>query len=262
MFFPRLRRQAKWMFVFLALIFGLGYVIFNVGGTIPGTGLGDVLQGLNDTTAGPSVGDARDKIEDDPNDPTGYRDLATALQREGRNAEAIQPLETYLRMRPRDRNALSQLGGLYLAQARELQERGTVLQNQLTELTGGGLFAPTTTGQFGQEFGNPQITSQISSRLNQELNQIFVQSQEAYRNATRAYQRLVAATPDREEADQPSIFLQLAFAAQSASDVKAAISAYERFLEVAPDSPNARSVRLQIAQLKAAQAQQAQQPRQ
>jgi tetratricopeptide (TPR) repeat protein len=253
MFFPRLRRQAKWMFVFLAVVFGLGYVIFNVGGSIPGTGLGDVLQGLNDTTSGPSVGDSRDKIEDEPNNPTGYRDLATALQREGRNAEAIQPLERYLEMRPRDRTALSQLGGLYLAEARGYQERGAAIQNRLTELTGGGLFAPSASGPFGQEFGNPQITSQLSTNLTQELNQLFVRAQEAYRNATQAYQRLVAATPDAEEADQPSIFLQLGFAAESAGDSAAAITAYERFLEVAPDSPNARSVRLQIAQLKASQ---------
>ena len=253
MFFPRLRRQAKWMFVFLAVVFGLGYVIFNVGGTVQGVGLGDVLQNLGQSTAGPSVGDARDKVEDEPNNPQGYRDLANALQRDGRNVEAIAPLERYIEMRPRDRNALSQLGALYLSQARELQERGTTLQNQVTEMTGGGIFTPSTTGEFSQEFGNPQITSQLSTTLTQELNTIFVQTQEAYRNATRAFQRLVAATPNVEEADQPSIFLQLAFAAQSANDVKAAIAAYERFLEVAPDSPNAESVRLQLAQLKAAQ---------
>ena len=29
MFFPRLRRHAKWMFVLLALVFGLGFVIFG-----------------------------------------------------------------------------------------------------------------------------------------------------------------------------------------------------------------------------------------
>jgi tetratricopeptide (TPR) repeat protein len=253
MFFPRLRRQAKWMFVFLAVIFGLGYVIFNVGGTVQGVGLGDVLQNLGQDTAGPSVGDSREKIEDEPNNPTGYRDLATALQREGRNTEAIQPLETYIGMRPRDRAALSQLGGLYLAQARQLQERGTAIQNQLTELTGGGIFAPSSTGDFGQAFGNPQITAQLSASLTQELNQIFIQAQQAYQNATRTYQRLVAATPDDEEADQPSLFLQLAFAAQSGGDTKAAITAYERFLEVAPDSPNARSVRLQLVQLRASQ---------
>src|SRR5215203_2196551 len=90
MFFPRLRRQAKWMFVFLAVVFGLGYVIFNVGGSIPGTGLGDVLPGLAQTSnAGPSVDESNDKIKDEPKNPQGYRDLATALQRENRTPEAI-----------------------------------------------------------------------------------------------------------------------------------------------------------------------------
>ena len=103
MFFPRLRRQAKWMFVFLAIVFGLGYVIFNVGGSIPGTGLGDVLQGLGQTSnAGPSVDESNDKIKEEPNNPQGYRDLATALQRENRSAEAIAPLERYVQMRPTD----------------------------------------------------------------------------------------------------------------------------------------------------------------
>src|SRR5687767_1846217 len=113
MFFPRLRRQAKWMFVFLAVVFGLGYVIFNVGGSIPGTGLGDVLQGLGqEASAGPSEGDARDQIKDHPNDPKGYYDLAQALQRNGKNDEAVTPLSRYVQLRPRDQSALNQLAGL------------------------------------------------------------------------------------------------------------------------------------------------------
>ena len=129
MFFPRLRRQAKWMFVFLAVIFGLGYVIFNVGGSIPGTGLGDVLQGLaQQSNTGPSVGESEDKIKDEPNNPQGYRDLATALQREGRSTEAIEPLERYVQMRTTDREALRELGALQMAQARVYEKQGTSLQ--------------------------------------------------------------------------------------------------------------------------------------
>ena len=41
LFFTRLRRHAKWMFVFLALIFGLGFVVFGVGSD-QGTGIGDL----------------------------------------------------------------------------------------------------------------------------------------------------------------------------------------------------------------------------
>ncbi len=156
MFFPRLRRQTKWMFVFLAVIFGLGYVIFNVGGSIPGTGLGDVLQGLGQSTSGPTEGDARDKIKDNPGNPTGYFELATALQRNGKTDEAIDPLTRYLAFRPKDRAALSQLAGLYLTQGRQAQDQAALAQAQLTELTGSGVFTPSTQNPFGQQFGRRQ----------------------------------------------------------------------------------------------------------
>jgi hypothetical protein len=60
MFFPRLRRQAKWMFVLLALVFGGGFVIFGVGSNLP-SGLGDVLRDVEHTNT-PSVDDARDRV--------------------------------------------------------------------------------------------------------------------------------------------------------------------------------------------------------
>jgi outer membrane protein assembly factor BamD (BamD/ComL family) len=66
------------------------------------------------------------------------------------------------------------------------------------------------------------------------------------------YKDLIAVIPKREQAEQPSVFLQLAFAAQSANELKEAIVAYKRFLQVAPDSPNAAGVREQIKQLQAA----------
>jgi tetratricopeptide (TPR) repeat protein len=251
MFFPRLRRQAKWMFVFLAVIFGLGYVIFNVGGSIPGTGLGDVLQGLAQTSnTGPSVGESEDKIRENPNDATGYRELATALQRENRNAEAIVPLERYTQMRPTDREALRQLGALHMAQARTYEEQGALAQAALTELTGGEVLSPGTQSPFGQEFANPQITSIESQRYNQQLNQAYLGIQESYKDAVAAFQKLVAVTPDDEEADEPLIFLQLGQAAQSAGQLQDAIKAYERYLVVAPDSASAQAVRQQLPALR------------
>jgi tetratricopeptide (TPR) repeat protein len=262
MFFPRLRRQAKWMFVFLAVVFGLGYVIFNVGGTIPGTGLGDVLQNLGQSTSGPSVGSAEDKIKDNPNDPTGYRELATALQRDGRSDEAVAPLTRYLQFRPKDRAALSLLAGIYLQQAREAQDRAQLAQFQLQQVTGGDLFVPGQSSTFGQQFGTGQVSQIEADRLNQAISQGYSEAQQAYQNATRTYKGLIAAIPDREEADQPSIFLQLGFAAQSGGDLKEALAAYKRFLVVAPDSPNAVGVRQQIQQLEAAIKAQASQPAQ
>jgi tetratricopeptide (TPR) repeat protein len=262
MFFPRLRRQAKWMFVFLAVVFGLGYVIFNVGGTIPGVGLGDVLQNIGQDSAGPSEDDARQKIEDEPNNPTGYMELATALQRNGKNDEAIAPLERYISLRPKDRSALGQLAGIYLSQGQRAQQEAVRAQAELTQLTGGDVFSPDPSSQFGKTFGAGQITQIEGDKITQRLNENYVEAQQAFQNATGTYKKLIAAIPDADEADQPSVFLQLAAAATYAGDVKEAIAAYKRYLVVAPNSPNAAGVRQEIKRLEAAQKAQASQTQQ
>src|SRR5216110_1456005 len=46
MFFPRLRRQAKWVFVLLVFVFAGGFVFFGVGSG--STGLGDQQRGCEE----------------------------------------------------------------------------------------------------------------------------------------------------------------------------------------------------------------------
>ena len=75
MFFPKLRRQAKWVFIFLALSFAVGFVVFGVGSG-GGAGLGDLLQGSSGGTSGPSVSDAQKKI--DKGNLVAYKELAAA----------------------------------------------------------------------------------------------------------------------------------------------------------------------------------------
>ena len=74
MFFPRLRKQAKWMFLLLALVFGVGFVFFGVGGNLPGTSLGDILSNSAGTGGGPSESELRDRIEENPNNAAAYKD--------------------------------------------------------------------------------------------------------------------------------------------------------------------------------------------
>ncbi|HET8742165.1 MAG TPA: hypothetical protein VFM41_06035, partial [Gaiella sp.] len=70
MFFPRLRRHAKWMFVFLALVFGLGFVVFGVGAG--GTGIGDIFRDQN-SSSGQSVSSAQKDADAHPQDPQAWR---------------------------------------------------------------------------------------------------------------------------------------------------------------------------------------------
>ena len=86
MFFPRLRRQAKWVFVFLAFVFAAGFVFFGVGSG--STGLGDLLRGNfnifgnNGTSTNSSaVKSALKKTQAHPKDPNAWNDLASAYRR-------------------------------------------------------------------------------------------------------------------------------------------------------------------------------------
>src|SRR5215213_6130706 len=105
MFFPKLRRQARWMFVFLALVFGLGFVLFGVGSG--SGGLSDLLQGNFDLfgSSDPTkkqAEDARERIAKNPKDAAAYRELATALETQGKHDDAITALEQYRQFRPKD----------------------------------------------------------------------------------------------------------------------------------------------------------------
>ena len=90
MFFPRLRRHAKWMFIFLALAFGLGFVGFGVGAG--GIGIGDVFRDAAGGTGVPSISDSEQKVLDNPKNAKAFKDLATAHQAAGSIDEAIEAL--------------------------------------------------------------------------------------------------------------------------------------------------------------------------
>src|SRR5215475_5793349 len=76
MFFPRLRRHAKWMFVFLAVALGGGFVLFGVGAG--GTGVGDLFRGNGSGSGSPSVSSAQKQTEENPKDVEAWRSLSTA----------------------------------------------------------------------------------------------------------------------------------------------------------------------------------------
>ena len=100
MFFPRLRRHAKWMFLFLALVFGLGFVGFGVGAG--GIGFGDVIRDAAGGGGQPSVSDAEKRVLDNPKDAQGVPDLSTAQQAAGNTDGAIEALQSYIAAPPEE----------------------------------------------------------------------------------------------------------------------------------------------------------------
>jgi tetratricopeptide (TPR) repeat protein len=245
MFFPRLRRNAKWMFLFLALVFALGFVGFGVGAG--GVGVGDIFRGTGGGDGVPSVSEAQKRVSENPRDAKAFRDLAQAHQAEGNTDEAIEALEGFLALRPRNADALRELAGLYLAQASEAQERAQIAQFRSDYL------APGTNilGAFvfgGRPLEADPLTNAISARYSEDITAALTEAQQASAQAVSAYQRIAQADPRN-----PNAQLDLARIAQDAGGIATAIAAYERFLKIAPSDPTAPEIKRIIKELKASQ---------
>lgn len=241
MFFPRLRRHAKWMFVFLALVFGLGFVLFGVGAG--GTGIGDIFRDAG-TSSGQSVSDAREDTAERPNDPQAWRNLATALQTEGDTAGAIDALGRAIDLRPKAADAYRELAGLHLTRASEYQRE---LQEAQLEAAyrAPGLSFPSLSTKSGTETLKDPLAQAVGSGVTNEMGLLYQQAAGEAAKAVEAYTNLARIRPN-----DPNVQLELAQAAEQTGDTVTAIAAYERFLSLAPEDPNASVVRDQLKQLR------------
>ena len=209
---------------------------------MPG-GIADLFQGRA-AQSGPSIDDAEERLEENPRDPEALRDLATALQNESRPDEAIPVLERYARIRPRDDAGLRELATLYVAKAGRLRSEAQAAQARAQFADpGSDLLLPPST-PLGEALANQPIADAISGQLQTELTEKVGELTDAYRQAQETYQRLVVLRPE----DAP-LQLELADAALNAGDTQVALGAYRRFLELAPDDPQAPLVEQQIKQL-------------
>lgn len=247
MFFPRLRRHAKWMFVFLAVALGGGFVLFGVGAG--GTGVGDILRGGGGTSGVPSVSSAQKKTEETPKDVEAWRDLSTALQTDGQTDEAIAAQKQVVVLAPNDTDALRELAGLYIAQSAAKQQDAQLVQIQIAYQGAGqgfpGLLA--TPGPQGQSLVDDRISSVLNAERSARYQTLAFEAQAATGEAVAAYKKIAALQPS-----DPNIQLELAQAAQQAGDIATAIAAYTVFLELAPDDPSASIVKQQLTQLEQA----------
>ena len=157
MFFPRLRRHAKWMFVFLAVALGGGFVLFGVGAG--GTGVGDILRGGGGSSGVPSISSAQKKTEENPKDVEAWRELSTALQTDGQTDEAIAAQKQVVVLAPKDADALRELAGLYLAQSALKQQEAQQAQIRIAFQGAGQGFPGLLITSAGQSLLDDRISS-------------------------------------------------------------------------------------------------------
>ena len=251
LFFPRLRNHAKWVFVFLAFAFAIGFVVFGVGTGSGFGGLGDLISGSNNTGKGPSASEAKKKIAQNPKDAAAWHELATASLTSGDVPAAINALNRYTELKPKNTAAFLQLAGLYQTRATNLANSAQTTQAQASQFTPNPALepqpiSPGTKKHPGQPFlGTPIFDSTLSTTFNTRLQNLQTKQKAAVSKAEAAYQSVVQLQPKNAQ-----VQLQLGSLAERFQDYPAATLAFKRYLILAPHSPEAPLVRKQLKQLK------------
>ncbi len=249
LFFGRLRTHAKWMFVFLAVVFGLSFVILGVGSG--STGISQVLQNFfsGSSASGPSLSSLQKKTVAKPEGRgrvARVREQAAAERPAGRCSHRAHDLheaeaEGPERAAPAGRHlpaAGAGLGQPLRARAGQTPRRSRPPRSS----------QPKTSSKLGKALAtltNPiatAVSSQTSSQTSNDYTQVITYLSER----EQAYEKLAKLAPN-----DATTQYSLAQAAQDASDTKTAIKGYKAFLKLAPSDSQAPAARAAIKQLKA-----------
>ena len=249
MFFTRLRRHAKWVFVFLALSFRsaswsssrrLGKRRRHRRAS-PATAARHRRQHLSS--------DARAEAAEAPAErasTTGPRDRARGDRCDRRGDHGA---ERYIEHARRTEDALRELAGLYLARAATPSPRRLRSRSCSRAIAPSARRSPSRSTSATAPRSAPIRSTTRSRRRPQQRS--------ARRTGRRTPPTRARSPPTRSwwrsPRRDPNVQLELAQAAQQSGNTPKAIAAYQRFLMLAPDDPSAPIVKQQIAQLKAAQ---------
>jgi Tfp pilus assembly protein PilF len=250
LFFQRIRRQAKWVFVLLALVFAGSFVVYGVGSG--STGIGDLLRGNfsgifggGGSSGSPSVNKAQKEIEKNPKNAQAYRDLASAYEKQNDDQGAIGALESYIQLKPKDVGAMRELAAEYDSRVQTQYADYQVAQfdQQAAQPSN---FGPAPNSALGKALANQPspITQAVSQATNTRVNDALQGLETTLSTQEQLYAKIVKLDPT-----DPQSLLQYAQSAQSAQDAKAARAAYQKFLKLFPDDPSAAYARQQLKTL-------------
>jgi tetratricopeptide (TPR) repeat protein len=243
LFFVRMRRSAKPMYLILAVLFAATFAFLGVGSG--SSGLDQLFSGLNIFHhSGTSISSAQKDAVNHPRDAAAWRKLTTAYETHGDTNLAITALKQYTTLKPKDVTAWTELAGLQMSAAQDLvgQYRNAYESEQLAAPSAPLL--PSTTNPIGKALGTNPIEQAAASTLNAQVNDLASRAQGAYADAVSTYKRITTLRPHDANAQ-----FQLAQAAQTAGDTASAVAAYKAYLKLNPNSPNAAQIKQLIKSL-------------
>jgi predicted Zn-dependent protease len=243
LFFVRMRRNAKPVYLILAVLFAVTFAFLGVGSG--SSGLEGLFSGLNIFhKSGTSISSALKNVDKHPNDPAALRKLATAYEAHNDPLLAISTLQQYTTLKPKDVTAWSELAGLQATSAQDLvaQYQNAYVNEQLAAPS--QAIRPSSTSPFGKALGTDPIEKAAATDLQSTVTDIAQRAQAAFAAGVASYKKVAQLKPN-----DPNAQIQLAQAAQAAGDTATEIAAYKAYLKLNPDSATAKQIRQLIKQL-------------
>jgi tetratricopeptide (TPR) repeat protein len=233
------------VFAFLAVVFAGSFVFLGVGSG--GSALTDFLNGnihLFGSGGGPSVDSVQKKVTKDPTNPALRLQLAQLLSKDSRYEESIAQYDKYLSMKPRNTDALQELGNVYTGRVSQLQGQ---IQNPPTPPLSNlanvkAVPSETALGTAIDALAPPALN--ITALQQGEAAQFQKQLDKVIVNHVGVFKRIAALTPGDSTA-----FLEAADAAGKDGNAVLQISLYKQFLTKYPGDPLSPDIKAQIKKL-------------
>lgn len=249
LFFQRMRKNTKWVFALLVIVFAFSFVVAGVGSGSTGVGsVFDALGGLfgrsSGGSSGPSLKHALNALKKNKNDAAADLEAAKYYLTKNEDINAITYYEAYVKLRPKDASSLRVLASLYQARADAYNQAAASIKPTTPAST--SLGQPDSSSTLGKALSDPlqQYVNPTSAADQQQQLQYqqYVQYQtQSEQQAASAYKRLVAADPT-----DPTALVAYGRSSLATGDTATAIKTFKTFLKKFPDDSSAATVRAQL----------------
>jgi tetratricopeptide (TPR) repeat protein len=258
-----IRQRKGWVGVVFCVMIGIFAASFVIGGVGSGNNasLSDIFgnSGGSSATTTPtasSVGSLEKKVKAQPANATAWQDLANAYASASQPSDEARAWAKVNALKPKSMTTLQRLA---LAQAQvatnNSSEAQQLQQSGLSQAPGSdSTFSGGTLGTLSEDPVTQAQAAADSDQQSKYLTQAATYAKKAntwWKRSTTTYGEIVKLPSFAKNDLAATIWLNYGSAAQSASDNKTAIKAYDAFLKLAPDDTNAPQVKTILKQLKA-----------
>jgi tetratricopeptide (TPR) repeat protein len=241
LFFSRLRRRQKWVFLLLAVVFAITFAAVGVGSG-NGGGLDQLFNGILGG-GGTSVSKAQAEVKTDP--VKGYRDLASAYLAQNDPADAIAADQSYLKLRRKDTSKWLELASLEERQGQNYV--GLYQQAQQQAQLADPAQAVQPGGPLGQQLGTNPVDQYYAQQTSTQTTQYLQLATSAYGNAVRAFQTVAQLQP--HGANAAAAEFQIGQLEAQLNQKALALQAYQQYVLLQPNSPNLAQIEQTCRQL-------------